>query len=190
MIKAVIFDCFGVLAHDGWLPFRKKHFGDDFERATEATDLNKRSNAGFIDYDDFLRQVGEMAGMSAEKARQEIEDNPVDPELFDYIQKRLRPAYKLGLLSNASEYHLDDIFKPEQVALFDEIVLSYQVGAIKPDPIMYQTIANRLGVSPEECIYIDDQARYAEGATAIGMNGMQYIDAQTTIAKIEELLDA
>jgi HAD superfamily hydrolase (TIGR01509 family) len=190
LIKAVIFDCFGVLANDGWLPFRNKYFAHDPEKLTEATDLNKRSNTGFIAYDDFLSQVGELAGIPAEQARDEIENNPADISLFTYIREKLKPDYKIGMMSNASDYHLDDIFTAEQVALFDEIVLSYQVGAVKPDPIMYQTIANRLGVLVEECIFIDDQQRYVEGANALGMKGIQFVDSSTTITKIEEVLNA
>lgn len=190
MIKAVIFDCFGVLAHDGWLPFRSAHFGDDPQKFQEATDLNKRSNAGFTDYDDFLRQIGQLAGITAAEAKREIEDNPADTNLFSYIRESLKPHYKIGMLSNASDYHLDSIFTVEQVKLFDEIVLSYQVGTVKPDPLMYQTIANKLGVLPEECIFVDDQPRYTEGARALGMKGIRYVDARTTIATIEELLRA
>lgn len=190
MIKAVIFDCFGVLAHDGWLPFREAHFSGDPEKFDEATNLNKRSNAGMIGYDDFLGQIGRLAGISAADARREIEDNPADANLFSFIRERLKPQYKIGLLSNASDYHLDDIFTAEQVGLFDEIVLSFQVGTVKPDPLMYQTIANKLGVLPEECVFIDDQPWYADGASAIGMHGIHFVDAKTTIAAVEELLRA
>ncbi len=190
MIKAVIFDCFGVLTHDGWLPFRRKHFGDNPEKFNEATDLNKRSNAGFIEYGDFLQQIGVLAGMSAAEVRYEIEDNPTDAALFRYIRSELKPNYKIGMLSNASDYHLDDIFTSEQVGLFDEVVLSYQVGTVKPDVAMYQAIANRLGVLPEECIFVDDQPWYVEAADQFGMHGVQFVDTETTIAKIGELLRA
>ncbi len=190
MIQAVIFDCFGVLTHDGWLPFRNRHFGTDKEKFNDATDLNKRSNAGFIDYTEFLREIGELAGITAEQARVEIEDNPSDSDLFSYIREKLKPNYKIGMLSNASGYHLDTIFTSEQVALFDEIVLSFQLGTVKPDALMYQTIANRLGVLPEECLFIDDQQWYVEAASQIGMQGIHFTDTATTIAKIEELLHA
>jgi len=190
MIKAVIFDCFGVLAHDGWLPFRMAHFAHDKQKFDEASDMNKQSNAGFIDYAEFLKQVAALAMISPEQARREIEDNPADASLFRYMRETLKPQYKIGMLSNASDYHLDDIFTSEQVTLFDEVVLSYEVGAVKPSPVMYQTIANRLGVLPEECIFIDDQALYAEAARQFGMHGIQFVDASTTIAQIEERLNA
>lgn len=190
MIQAVIFDCFGVLAHDGWLPFRSAHFADDPQKFAEATDLNKRSNAGMIGYGDFLQQIGELAGISAAEARREIEDNPADTNLFSYIRETLKPRYKIGLLSNASDYHLDDIFTVEQVGLFDEITLSYEVGAVKPDAIMYETIATKLGMLPEECLFIDDQPRFVEAAKQTGMQALVFEDTQSTIRKIKELLDA
>ena len=190
MIQAVIFDCFGVLAHDGWLPFRNAHFTSDPQKFAEATDLNKRSNAGMIDYSDFLQQIGELAGISATEARREIEDNPADANLFSYIRETLKPRYKIGLLSNASDYHLDDIFTVEQVGLFDEITLSYEVGAVKPDAIMYETIAAKLGVLPEECLFIDDQPRFVEAAKQVGMQALVFEDTQSAIRKIQELLDA
>jgi len=190
MIKAVVFDCFGVLAHDGWLPFRTVHFADDEQKFIEATDLNKRSNAGMIEYGDFLRQIGELAGMTAVEARREIEDNPADANLFSYIRETLKPRYKIGLLSNASDYHLDDIFTVEQVGLFDEIVLSYQVGAIKPDAAMYEAIATKLDVLPEECLFIDDQPRFVDAAQRVGMQAFVFEDTATTIRKIEELIHA
>lgn len=189
MIQAVIFDCFGVLAHDGWLPFRDRHFRDNLEKLTEATDLNKRSNAGFVDYDDFLQQIAEMAGIATEQARREIEDNPVDTTLMTFIRE-LKPRYKIGMLSNASDYHLATILTDEQLGLFDEIVLSYQVGAVKPEAIMYQTVAAKLGVGPETCLFIDDQERYVTGAREAGMQSIQFVDTQATIAAIKGLVDA
>ena len=190
MIQAVIFDCFGVLAHDGWLPFRNAHFMDDPRKFAEATDLNKQSNAGMISYGDFLQQIGELAGIPAAEARREIEDNPADTNLFSYIRETLKPRYKIGLLSNASDYHLDDIFTVEQVGLFDEMTLSYEVGAVKPDAIMYETIATKLGMLPVECLFIDDQLRFVEGAKRVGMQAFMFEDRQSTIRKIQELLDA
>lgn len=190
MIKAVIFDCFGVLAQDGWLPFRKKYFTSKQTKFADATDLNRQTNAGLITYKDFLQKMGEAAGISAEQARKEIEDNPANRQLLEFIRNELKPLCKIGMLSNASAYFLDEFFTTEQIALFDEIVLSYQVGATKPDPATYQTTANRLGVLPEECIFIDDQLAYVDAAQRLGMKGILFEDTDETIAKIEEIIHA
>ena len=133
MIKAIVFDCFGVLASDGWLPYRKLHFSKNPILLEEAIALNKNVDAGISKYDDFIKQVAEMAGVSEEAARADIENNIPNEELFDYIKSDLKPRYKIGMLSNAAENWLDEMFTNEQVELFDATALSYEIGFIKPD---------------------------------------------------------
>ena len=190
MIKAVIFDCFGVLAYDGWLAFREKYFDDNPAVLERAMTSNKHVDAGLISYDDFVREIAGLANVSEAQTRSILEKTPPNEKLFDYIRKSLKPKYKIGMLSNAGDNWLSDIFERSQIDLFDEIVLSYQLGVIKPDPIMYQTIANRLGVLPGECIFIDDQQRYVDGAVQLGMQGIHFEDTSQTIAKIEGYINA
>lgn len=173
MLKAIIFDCFGVLASDGWLPYKARHFGQDPELMEQATSLNKQVDAGLIGYDDFIQGVAALANLPLHIAREQIENNIPDEALFNYIAE-LKHTYKIGLLSNAGDNWLNDIFEPEQVALFDAIALSYDMHCIKPDPQAYETIASRLGLLPEECVFIDDQPRYVTGAEQVGMRGLLY----------------
>jgi putative hydrolase of the HAD superfamily len=51
----------------------------------------------------------------------------------------------------------------------DAVVLSCEVGAVKPDPAIYRTALDRLGAIPAEAAYVDDQSVYCDGATALGM---------------------
>ena len=190
MIRAVIFDCFGVLTTDGWLAFRERFLNASPDKLALAIASNKRVDAGVISYNDFIHEIAELAGITDEKATQIIEGNTENESLFEYIRDEIKPRYKVGMLSNAGDNWLDRLFEPWQVELFDEVVLSYQVGAIKPDPIMYQTIADKLGVLPEECLYIDDQERYVQGARDIGMTAIHFRDTYGTIAQIKEQADA
>ena len=186
----MIFDCFGVLASDGWLPFREKHFADNAELLELAVASNKRVDAGLHSYEDFLQEIAELSGVSFDETKRLIETNPPNEKLFDFIREELKPDYKIGMLSNAGANWLDEIFEPSQVVLLDGVVLSYQIGAIKPDPVMYETIAAKLGVLPEECVFVDDQPRYTDGAERIGMKSIQFTDTSDTIANIRELLHA
>ena len=188
MIKAIIFDCFGVLASDGWLPFRKTHFGDKPELLDRAIVLNRRVDAGILRYDDFIEGVAALANVSVRETHRQIEGNVPAAELFDFIQAELKPRFKIGMLSNVAANWLDKMFSPEQVALFDAKVLSYELGVIKPDPLTYRTIAERLGVLPEECLFVDDQIRYCEGAQAIGMQAIRYQEFNQFKAEIEPLI--
>ena len=175
MIKAIIFDCFGVLVRDGWIPFREGHFGHDDALMQEAIMSNRRVDAGLDSYEDFIHHVAVMAGIQDAEARAEIETNPRNDQLLELIAM-LKPNYKIGMLSNAAENWIGEMFTPDQAALFDEIILSCDIGVIKPDPIAYQTAADRLGVAVEECLLVDDQPHYCEGAVAVGMQAIHYED--------------
>jgi HAD superfamily hydrolase (TIGR01509 family) len=188
VIKAVVFDCFGVLAVDAWLPFKERHFGDDSQKREQATALNKRANAGLIAYNDFLRGVADLANLPLQTARKEIEDNPANAPLFDYIRTKLKPRYKLGILSNASANWLGELFTPEQRALFDAVAISFELGFIKPDPRAFEVIAKQLDVLPSECVLVDDQERYGAGAHEVGMQFVLYRDFRQAVADLEKIL--
>ena len=186
MIKAVVFDCFGVLVRDGWLPFCDKHFGNNTELREQARANNRRVDMGLSTYNNYIHENAKLAGISEDQAREEIESNPPNDELFAIIRDQLKPQYKIGLLSNAGANWLDDLFGKEQVALFDEIALSYEMRATKPDPVAYETIATRLGVLPEECVFVDDQERFCVGAEAVGMKSIYYQSNEQLIGELKK----
>ncbi len=187
MISAIVFDCFGVLTTDGWLPFKAKAFGHDADLFLEASNLNKRSNAGLISYKDFITSIAEMASMSVPEAKKAIEDNVANEPLFAYIEE-LKKDHKIGMLSNASGNWLADMFIPEQLALFDAVALSYDTGYVKPDIRAYEAIASHLGVDIGECVLIDDQELYCTAALEAGMKAIWYRDFDQTKADLDRLL--
>jgi putative hydrolase of the HAD superfamily len=189
MTRAVIFDCFGVLATDGWLPFRQKYFGHDPKLRQQVTDLNKQVDAGLADYEEFEKTLSELAHLPMNEVQRAIENNQPNEPLFELI-RALKPEYKIGMLSNAGANWLERIFTPDQIALFDATALSYETGFVKPDPRAYACIAQRLGVAPEEAILIDDQERYASGAHEVGMQMILYQDFEQTKAELTKRLAA
>lgn len=188
MIKAVIFDCFGVLTTDGWVPFKQKHFEGNPRLKQEAEDIGMQANAGFISYSDFLDQVADLAGVTPDEARREINSNHPNTELFDYIRTRLKPRYKIGLLSNAGADRLEALFGRENTQLIDAASLSYETGFVKPDERAYRNIADRLGVEVSECIFVDDQPRYCRAAEDVGMRAVEYRSVEQCIRDIDRLL--
>ncbi len=188
MIKAIVFDCFGVLASDGWLPFRDSHFASDPDKFEKVIEINKKVDAGIIKYDDFIAQVADLAGVSDADARKDIENNIPDEALFEYIKIELKSSYKIGMLSNAADDWLDEMFTPDQVGLFDAVALSFEIGAIKPNLLAYQTIANRLGVDLSECVFIDDQPKYCEGANLAGMQAILYKNVKQLKLQLTQIL--
>lgn len=187
MIQALVFDCFGVLATDGWLPFKHQHFGHDPELLEAATSLNKQSDAGLISYDDFVAGVARLAGVTGAEVKRAIEDNVPNQALFAALPE-FKQQYKIGLLSNAASDWLSELFTAEQLALFDATALSCQTGFIKPQAQAYQAIADKLGVPLKDCVLIDDQERYCSGAREAGMQTIWYKNTEQALAELHSLL--
>ena len=190
MIQAVIFDCFGVLTTDGWKQIREMYFAQDSELLQRSLDMDKAVNVGMTSYDEFLKEISDMTGLSYAEVNSRLNGKSPNTQLFDYIRRELKPHYKIGMLSNAADNWLTELFEPDQVALFDEAVLSYQVGMVKPEPAMYEQIATKLGVLPENCLFIDDSERYCTAAKETGMEAIWHQDTAATIEQIREKLYA
>jgi len=81
----------------------------------------------------------------------------------------------LGLLSNTNIWDYEEhITRQDVLPLFDSITLSFEVHALKPDKVIYRDALRKLGVSPEEAVYIDDIHEYVAAAEELGMQGIHY----------------
>ena len=71
--------------------------------------------------------------------------------------------------------------------LFDAVVISGEVGQRKPEPAIYLHAADKVGLAPAECVFVDDLAPNVRGAVEVGMVGVHHVDVQTTLAELEIL---
>ena len=188
MIKAIIFDCFGVLVTDGWKAIREE-FVSDIDRTETAHALDVRVNAGLMDYDDFIKQVAKLSGLTTQEVRSRINDTVPNQRLFDYIKRDLKPDYKIGLLSNVNKGVIDELLTNEQLDLFDEKVLSFERGYTKPDARIYQDILNKLTTEPEEAVFTDDIERYCVAAEDLGVKSIQYKDFDSFYKSLNKILE-
>jgi putative hydrolase of the HAD superfamily len=100
----------------------------------------------------------------------------------------LKGKHKIGLLSNTNEWHYEHYFKNVEVfPLFDSVTLSFDVKEMKPGPRIYRDALGKLGVRPEECVYIDDIEAYAEGARRVGMKGVRYVSHDSLLESLRAL---
>src|SRR3989344_2041736 len=121
MIRAIIFDCYGVLVRDGWLPFCERHFGDNADLMEQAHSLSHAMNRGHISVQEYIDELAGMTGSEAAAVAAEINHNARNSELFEWI-RTLKPQYKMGILSNAGENVLEKLLGVDNVALFDATV--------------------------------------------------------------------
>jgi HAD superfamily hydrolase (TIGR01549 family) len=187
-IRALIFDFGGVLVR----------MVDDRPRLKLAQQLNIPLEQ--LDYLVFFSEsarkasLGEISvGMHWEAVRKALaiapEEMPgflgqywsaddVNWELLEYIRK-LRPQYKVGLLSNA----WDDLRHTLRTrwnidGLFDELVISAEVKMIKPDPRIFHLAVERLDAQPPEVVFIDDIEENVLAARKEGLLAIHYRSTQ------------
>jgi epoxide hydrolase-like predicted phosphatase len=113
----------------------------------------------------------------------------LDLELIKYIFA-LRRSYKTALLSNAWDDLRSIIENEWQIAAaFDEMVISAEVGLIKPDPRIYQLAVSRLGVKPHQAVFIDDLAENVASALRFGLNGIRFANLEQMKADLTKILN-
>jgi putative hydrolase of the HAD superfamily len=108
-----------------------------------------------------------------------------EPRMIEAVRRARACGLKTGLISNtwgevATDHDLS--------GLFDAEVRSGEEGLRKPEPEIYRLAARRLGVSPEECVFVDDIPSNVEGARAVGMWAILHRDPAITVPKLEALL--
>ena len=188
MIKAVIFDCFGVLVGSSYNLFYETHLSGKPELIAQMKALDHASNKGSITHDDFYKGIATLTGMPEQEIRDFMKQTPPNLELLEYIEKNLKPLYKIGFLSNVASNMMDELFSKEQQSLFDDVVLSFEVGMAKPQTEIFELAAKRLGVSTTECVFIDDLKAYLDAADIVGMKTLLYEDFSTFKLKLEKEL--
>lgn len=188
MIKAIIFDCFGVVRTDA-LDVAYRSVGGNFEKdrafIVETIDA---ANSGKIPKS--LPIIAAHLGISEYEWFEAITSfSSNNTELLDYINSKLRKKYKVAMLSNISMGGLTRHFEPgflEQY--FDVIVSSGDIGFAKPEARAYEITADELGVRLDECVFTDDRQEYIDGAIAVGMKTILYTDFKDFKPKLEKLL--
>jgi len=147
---------------------------------------------GTVELDEFERWLadelspGAARPVRASGLRQRIfAGMEADPEMTAAVAAARAAGIRTGLVSNSwgqSGYERDRFGE-----LFDAVVISAEVGLRKPDPEIYLLAAERIGVPPAGCVFVDDLLHNADGAKAVGMEGIVHRSAEFTIPRLETL---
>jgi HAD superfamily hydrolase (TIGR01509 family) len=187
VIKAIIFDCFGVLTADTWREFLGNLDEEvDIEAARNA---HRAYDAGQIAKQECAELIKSITGQSFN----ELEDifggeSDKNTRLLKYIAG-LKENYKIGLLSNVGNNWIRDYFlTPDEQKLFDAFVFSFQAGMTKPDPRIFDMMLEKLSVHAAEAVMVDDIERYAEAARGQGLQAICYQDFQQFKKDLDSIL--
>lgn len=183
MIKAIIFDFFDVFrtdAYKSWLAANNiPHEGEYF-------DASRRQDMGEITTEEFLQELSRLQGRTI--TREDLEQNvTLDNELIA-LAEQLRKKYRIALLSNAPSAFIRGVFAEHDLErLFDEIIISSEVGMVKPNANIFEHTLKKLRSSPEETIFIDDNSNHTQAAEKVGIKGIQFISTGQLKQELREL---
>lgn len=104
--------------------------------------------------------------------------------LLRALKQRGRPVY--AITNFGAETFAMERRRWPFLDLFDDIVVSAEIGEVKPDAAIYEQLLARNGLDAGDCLFIDDVERNVEGARAVGMAAVQFRDAE----KLHEALIA
>jgi HAD superfamily hydrolase (TIGR01509 family) len=152
----------------------------------------QQASIGAMTVDMHWEAVRKALGISPEDLQSFLDQywsaDDVNWRLLDFI-KNLHPVYKVGLLSNAWDNLRQTMHDRWNIdGLFDELVISAEVGMVKPDPRIFHLVLEKLGVQPVEAVFIDDMLVNIDAARQQGLAAIQFLDTQQTLAALQEIL--
>ena len=104
------------------------------------------------------------------------------------LLRRLHARYLLYLLSDTNEIHFGYVRETVGILrVFRECIVSYQVGAMKPDPRIYGEALRRSGLPATACVFVDDRPANVEGAARVGMHALLFQSAEQLAAELTRL---
>ena len=161
------------------------------ERLVFESRSSLQASTGEITEEAHWQSVGDALGIS----RQETElltaeffaGDRLNTDLVEFL-RGLRPQCRVGLISNAWSGLRDYITRNQFADVFDEMVISAEVGLVKPDPRIYRLALERMNVPPEASLFLDDMPANVQAALSIGMHALQFVQPAETLAELKRLL--
>jgi putative hydrolase of the HAD superfamily len=184
VIKTVIFDLGKVL-----IPFdfargyrAMEQFCDypaaEIPKRIAATDLVHRFETGLVEPRDFVEQLSRMLDLRVTYEQFcEIWSSIFLPDTLvpETVLAGIGKRYRMLVLSNTNAIHFAMVRQNYPLLRhFHDLVLSYEVKAMKPSPAIYREAIARAGCRPEECFFTDDIPAYVEGAQRAGIDAVQF----------------
>lgn len=189
MIKAIVFDCFGVLVVDAFNVMIKDLKVRQPELAQQIIHIINDVVEGKIEPRQSSVQISELLGLSVEEYTNKLESGQVkNSELLDYILT-LKKEYKIGVLSNVGKGGIAKLFSEDEINTYFDVALgSGDIGYAKPNIYAYEAIADSLCVELSSCVMVDDYGVYCEAAAASGMKAIKYVSVDQLKTDLSKLL--
>ncbi len=183
--KAIIFDLGGVIVNlDQDRTIRSfKRLNIDLDEVNEKLPVFNQYETGHVNTETFIQTIkAELKGNASDLEISSAWNNMILNVTIDRIEvlKELRKSYKLFILSNTNELHIQEFIKLFETDhpneswenLFDKIYYSHQIGLRKPNEEAWHLILKENNLQANETIFIDDTRMHFKAADNIGIKSI------------------
>jgi HAD superfamily hydrolase (TIGR01549 family) len=182
MTKAILFDLYGVLRQDIYEAWLSKH---DLKREGVYQELSEKVDANMLDQPGFISALSLHSGVDETSIVTDFQSfSSIDPSVFDLLDL-LGQTYKLGLISNGSIHTRERLIREKLIDYFDAVIISAEVGFIKPNKEIYEKALESLEVLPDEVLYTDDNPKNIVGAERLGIPSVLFTDLDAFITELK-----
>ena len=209
MITAVLWDFGGVILSSPFEAFtafeESRGIPRDHIRRVNATNPDdnawarlERSDISPTEFDvEFARESSALGHEVRGADVLALLSGEVRPAMVEALRRVKAAGYRTACLTNnvvSDEPRASDLRdeRRDQIAavmsLFDEVVESSKVGVRKPEPRFYEIACDLLGVTPEQCVFLDDLGINLKPAAAMGMRTIKVVDPTVALCELSEIL--
>lgn len=196
-IRAVFFDFGGVIMRTEYQSPRQKlaeRFNmdyDEIDRAVFGSDSARRASVGEITEDAHwaavLKRFKQPASEMQVFRNNFFGGDVIDRNLVEFIRS-LRGRFHTGLISNAWSGLREFITKQKLIDIFDTVIISAEIGVVKPSAKIYEVALNQAKVGASEAVFVDDMPVNIEACEKVGIKGFLFNDPEESLSRLNDLL--
>ncbi|HEX8993140.1 MAG TPA: HAD family phosphatase [Anaerolineales bacterium] len=196
-VRAIFFDLGGVVIRTEYqaprehLAERLNTTYEDLNRIVFESESSRMASLGSISTEAHWESVTRRLGRPPSETKLIHEEffagDVMDLDLLAFIRS-LRPRYKTGVISNAWPDLRQNLVEKKAEDAFDAVIVSAEVGVMKPEPRIYQIALEQLGVAPHEAVFVDDTPQNVDAARALGMQGILFREPRRALDDLKAIL--
>jgi len=198
MIKAIFFDLDGVLTTDktGSVTISKhitSKTGLDYDLVLCIKEqYDEPLDDGRITYEEAWNEICNELGTTLDfvLVKESYITTPIDHKIIEFA-KSLKSKFKVGIITDNMIDRTNFLWKHNSWdKIFDDMVVSASVGSRKNETKIFEIACERLNVSPNECIFIDNKESNLTACEELGMNGIYFDDKKRAYEELFAAVDS
>lgn len=160
---------------------------ETMEAVLSRSQEHRDAQRGLIPADEAFAKAGARLAIEGSVMRAMAEDaylSDFNQPFADAVRAMKDQGVPVSALTNTLSSEAQLKARPEFEGLFDHVLSSCDLGLIKPDPVIYRALVERLGARPHEVVFVDDLAGHVEAARTFGLSAIRFETTDQVLAEL------